>query len=301
MGVANEIVSQGTPRGDRVPPRIDAHHHLWEYCAEEFGWISEEMAGLRRDFLTEDLRSEAQSAGIDGTVVVQARESLEETRWLLECARAEPLLCGVVGWAPLEDSKLPEILGEFESAEKLIGFREIVQGKPDGYLDRPEFNRGVQTLTELEFSYDILIREHQLVEAARFVDRHPNQRFVLDHAAKPKIALQEVEPWKRHCIELAQRPNVSCKLSGLVTEADWQHWTKESIRPYLDVCVEAFGTQRLLAGSDWPVCGLACGYSQWWKLLEEYFAGFSEDERGRIFGDNARRIYRLAEGVEGSS
>jgi L-fuconolactonase len=139
------------------------------------------------------------------------------------------------------------------------------------------------------------------VEATRFVDRHPNQRFVLDHAAKPKIAIHELEPWRTHCYELAQRPNVSCKLSGLVTEADWQQWTKESLHPYIDVCVEAFGPKRLLAGSDWPVCRLACGYSQWWNLLGDYFAGFSEDEVRQIFGDNARRFYRLADVFEVSS
>jgi len=278
---------------DPTPERIDAHHHLWHYRASEFGWIGEEMATLRRDFLVDDLRRAAQLAGISGTVVVQARESLDETRWLLECARSSPIVCGVVGWAPLSSEKLPEILGGVDHADKLVGFREIVQGKPNGYLDQPDFNRGIRELTALGLTYDILIYEHQLVEAARFVDRHPRQRFVLDHAAKPKIAIQEVEPWRRHCHELAQRPNVACKLSGLVTEAHWKHWTRETLEPYIDVCVEAFGPQRLLAGSDWPVCLLACGYSQWWKLLEDYFAGFSDDEVRMIFGGNAKSFYQL--------
>jgi len=278
---------------DPTLQRIDAHHHLWHYRASEFGWIGEDMAALQRDFLVDDLRRETQSAGISGTVVVQARESLEETRWLLECARSSPILCGVVGWVPLSSERLPEILGSFDHADKLVGFREIVQGKPDGYLDQPDFNRGIRELTALGLTYDILIHERQLVEAARLVDRHPHQRFVLDHAAKPKIAIQELEPWRTHCQELAQRPNVSCKLSGLVTEADWKHWTQEALKPYIDVCVEAFGPKRLLAGSDWPVCLLACGYSQWWKLVEDYFAGFSDDEVRLIFGENARSFYRL--------
>ena len=281
--------------------RIDAHHHLWRYDAAEFGWIDNSMAVLRRDFLVEELAQEMQSAGIDGTVVVQARESLEETRWLLECARATPLLRGVVGWAPLDADELPEILGRFEDAEKLVGLREVVQGKPDGYLDRAAFHRGVRHLTALDLTYDILIQERQLAEAIRFVDQHPDQRFVLDHAAKPKIAKNELEPWKTHCDELAQRPNVSCKISGLVTEADWQHWTAESLRPYLDVCVEAFGTHRLLAGSDWPVCLVASTYAQWWDLLAQYFADFSEDEVRHIFGENAIDTYRLAAGLEISS
>jgi len=278
---------------DPTLQRIDAHHHLWHYRTSEFGWIGEDMAALQRDFLVDDLRRETQSAGISGTVVVQARESLEETRWLLECARSSPILCGVVGWVPLSSERLPEILGSFDHADKLVGFREIVQGKPDGYLDQPDFNRGIRELTALGLTYDILIHERQLVEAARLVDRHPHQRFVLDHAAKPKIAIQELEPWRTHCQELAQRPNVSCKLSGLVTEADWKHWTQEALKPYIDVCVEAFGPKRLLAGSDWPVCLLACGYSQWWKLVEDYFAGFSDDEVRLIFGENARSFYRL--------
>lgn len=281
--------------------RIDAHHHLWRYSAEEYGWISDEMAELRRNFLTADLRRETAAGGIDGTVVVQARESLEETRWLLESARVEPLVRGVVGWAPMGSEGLPEILEEFKGVDRLVGFREIVQGKPDGYLDERAFNRGIRELTALDMTYDILIHERQLVEAARFVDRHPNQRFVLDHAAKPKIASRKLEPWRAHCFELAQRPNVSCKMSGLVTEADWKQWTRESLDPYMDACVEAFGPKRLLAGSDWPVCLLACGYSQWWDLLGDYFACFSEDEVRQIFGDNARSFYRLADGVDASA
>ena len=281
--------------------RIDAHHHLWRYDATEFGWIEDNMSALRRDFLADELMQEMQSAGIDGTVVVQARESLEETRWLLECARSAPFLRGVVGWAPLDVDDLPEILGRFEDADKLVGFREVVQGKSDGYLDRAEFHRGIRHLTALDLTYDILIHERQLAETIRFVDQHPYQRFVLDHAAKPKIAKNELEPWKAHCYELAHRPNVSCKISGLVTEADWQHWSSESLRPYLDVCVEAFGTNRLLAGSDWPVCLVASTYSQWWDLLAHYFADFSEDEVRHVFGENAIDFYRLAAGFEASS
>lgn len=251
------------------------------------------MAALRRDFLVDDLRREMLSAGIDGTVVVQARESLEETSWLLEAARSAPFLRGVVGWVPLEADELQEILSRFCNTDKLVGFREIVQGKPDGYLDRAAFHRGVRHLTELNLTYDILIHDRQLLEAIRFVDRHPNQIFVLDHAAKPKIAMNKLEPWKTHMYEIARRPNVSCKLSGLVTEADWQYWTLESLRPYLDVCVDAFGTNRLLAGSDWPVCLVASTYSQWWDLLVHYFATFAEDEIRQIFGENAMKVYRL--------
>lgn len=281
--------------------RIDAHHHLWRYRADQFGWITDEMAALRRDFLLEDLRGEIESAGIEGTVVVQACESIEETQWLLECAQTTTLLRGVVGWAPLDHDDLPALLSRLDGATKLVGIREVVQGKADGYLDRPEFSRGMRQLTALNLTYDILIHENQLSEAIRLVDKHPYQRFVLDHAAKPKIAKQELEPWSTHCKDLAQRPNVSCKISGMVTEADWQHWTETSLRPYLDVCVDAFEPSRLLAGSDWPVCLVASSYSRWWNVLANYFRDFSAYERQQVFGRNAQQVYRLPDPHEVSS
>ncbi len=274
--------------------KIDAHHHLWRYHPAEFNWIDDDMATLRRDFLVNELSRELQTAKIDATVAVQARESLEETRWLLECAQSTPIIRGVVGWAPLEAGNLAEILNSFSATARLVGLREIVQAKPEGYLDRPEFHHGIRQLTSLNLTYDILIHERQLIEATRFIDQHPHQRFVLDHAAKPKISKSELEPWKTRLQALAQRPNVSCKISGLVTEADWKQWTLESLRPYLDVCVEAFGTDRLLAGSDWPVCLVASTYAQWWDLLALYFAGFSGDEVQHIFGGNAIDFYSLS-------
>jgi L-fuconolactonase len=298
MNIEPKTSSSLTPSSSQPALRIDAHHHLWHYQPAEFSWIEDDMATLRRDFLIDDLSRELQVAHIDATVAVQARESIEETRWLLECAQSAPFIRGVVGWAPLEASDLPEILGRFNNSRILVGFRDIAQGKPDGYLDRPEFNRGIQQLTSLNLTYDVLIHERQLIEATRFVDRHPNQRFVLDHAAKPKISKSELEPWKTNLHELAQRPNVSCKISGLVTEASWTHWTLDSLRPYLDECVKAFGPDRLLAGSDWPVCLVASTYVQWWDLLTLYFADFSNDETLRIFGSNAAEFYRLPIGPE---
>ena len=299
----NPLQTSSSPKPTSSPltQRIDAHHHLWHYRAAEFRWIEDTMAPLRRDFLIDDLSRELQKAKIDATVAVQARESLEETHWLLKCAQSAPFIRGVVGWAPLEADDLPEILSRFHHASNLVGLREVVQGKPDGYLDRPEFNRGIRQLTSHSLTYDVLIHERQLIEATRFVDQHPNQRFVLDHAAKPKISKSELEPWKTNLHELARRPNVFCKISGLVTEANWQRWTLESLRPYLDVCVEAFRPDRLLAGSDWPVCLVASTYAQWWDLLTLYFADFSGDEARRIFGENAIECYRLPRAPEVSS
>lgn len=274
-------------------PRIDAHHHLWQYVSEDFPWIADEMTSLRKDFGLEELRTELQAARVDGTVAVQARESLAETEWLLACARSARWIAGVVGWAPLSDDRLSKLLDAFAHAKNLVGFREIVQGKHDGFLEQDAFNRGIRLLTERDLAYDILVYEHQIAETIRFVDRHPKQRFVVDHAAKPKIRANELEPWRTQLYELAQRDNVFCKISGLVTEARWQNWTLESLRPYLDVCADAFGTKRLLAGSDWPVCLVACSYAHWWSVLEIYFADFSADEIDRIFGQNAVEFYRL--------
>jgi L-fuconolactonase len=274
-------------------PRIDAHHHLWHFHEAEFAWIDDTMASLRRDFLIEDLCHALRSAKVDASVAVQARQTIEETEWLLKCAESTPAVCGVVGWVPLAADHLTAVLDRFMDHKKLVGLREIVQSEPDGYLDRADFNRGITQLTSRNLTYDLLIRESQLEEATRFVDRHPQQGFVLDHAAKPRIASGELEPWRSRLREIAKRENVCCKISGLVTEADWLNWTPEELRPYLDSCVEAFGPERLLAGSDWPVCLLASTYSQWWNVLAKYFSSFSEHEAERIFGGNAIDRYRL--------
>lgn len=278
---------------DHAALRIDAHHHLWRYREAEFGWIDASMARLRHDFLPADLAQELEYAGVHGTVAVQARETVEETNWLLECARSSPAIRGVVGWAPLAADDLAAVLDCWSEERRLVGFREIAQGKPAGFLDEERFNRGVQQLTQRSLTYDLLIYENQLEEAIRFVDAHPRQRFVLDHAAKPRIAAGELEPWQTNLRELARRENVMCKVSGMVTEADWEHWTPEALRPYLDACVEAFGTGRLMAGSDWPVCLVAAGYSRWWEVLGQYFAGFGSEEVQRVLGGNAVEFYSL--------
>jgi L-fuconolactonase len=275
--------------------RIDAHHHLWRYNAEEFAWLSDDMSALRRDFLVGDLEETLASASVHSTVVVQARQSVFETKFLLQCARESEAICAVVGWVPLQSMAVNAMLDEFADEKKLVGVREIAQGQPEGFLDDEAFNRGVSALTARELTYDVLIHENQLEEAIRFVSRHPRQQFVVDHAAKPKIAAKELEPWRARMKELARSENVWCKLSGLVTEADWREWSVDDLRPYLDVCVEAFGTRRLMAGSDWPVCLVATEYAQWWAVLDEYFSTFSEDERRDVFAGSAVEFY----GIEG--
>jgi L-fuconolactonase len=272
---------------------IDAHHHLWHYSASEYDWIDDRMTALQRDFLPADLVVELAKAGVDRAVTVQARQTLEETRWLLKLAQSCEAIRGVVGWAPLAAPGFEELAAKLATDPKLVGLRHIVQAEPKGFLDDPAFNRGICALQKIGLVYDLLIVENQLEEAIRFVDRHPQQPFVLDHIAKPRIAAAVIEPWRTHIREFSRRSNVSCKLSGMVTEDSWSGWSMESLQPYFDVVVESFGPDRLMAGSDWPVCLVATSYDRWWRTLRNYFANFSEDERAKIFGATATEIYNL--------
>ena len=273
---------------------IDAHHHLWRYTPEEYGWIDEPMSALRRDFLPADLKAAMATAGIDGTVAVQARQTLDETRWLLDLADKTDAIRGVVGWAPIAGEDFPACMEEFDGRDKLKGLRHVIQGEKDEhYILREDFNSGIRTMLGSGLVYDILIYERHLPQTIDFVDEHPDQAFVLDHIAKPLIAAGALEPWATRMKDLGRRENVWCKLSGMVTEADWKAWTPATLKPYLDVAVEAFGPARLLAGSDWPVCLVASGYAQWFEVLREYFAAFSEAERARVFGGTAIEVYGL--------
>jgi L-fuconolactonase len=234
------------------------------------------------------------STGIDGTIAVQARQTLEETHWLLDLAEQSEAIRGVVGWAPIAGEEFPGCMEEFDGREKLKGLRHVIQGEKDEhYILREDFNSGIRTMLGSGLVYEILIYERHLEDAIYFVDEHPEQVFVLDHMAKPLIAGGVMEPWASRMQELGQRENVWCKVSGLVTEAKWDAWSPETLKPYLDVAVEAFGPTRLMAGSDWPVCLVASGYAQWWGLLREYFAGFSEAEQAAVFGGTAVEVYRL--------
>jgi L-fuconolactonase len=207
---------------DRVET-IDAHHHLWRYSAAEYGWIDEDMTVLRRDFLPSDLKDAMVSAGIHGTIAVQARQTMDETRWLLDLADATDKIRGVVGWAPIAGEEFPGCMEEFDGRAKLKGLRHVIQDERDEhYILREDFNSGIRTMVDSGLVYEILIYERHLADAIHFVDEHPRQPFVLDHIAKPLIATGRLEPWATHMRELARRPNVWCKLSGMVTEADWR-------------------------------------------------------------------------------
>jgi len=274
---------------------VDAHQHFWIYRPEEYGWIDESMSTLRRDFLPEDLKPELASGGFSGSIAVQARQSLEETRWLLELAERSSSILAVVGWVDLQSPEVRSQLKEFARNPKLVGVRHVVQSEPDDhFLLRPNFLRGISVLEEFDLAYDILIYPQHLAAAAEFVEQFPRQRFVLDHLAKPAIKTGEIDSWAQGIRGLAAFRNVFCKLSGLVTEADWQHWTPEQIAPYLDVVVEAFGADRLMIGSDWPVCLVAGSYARTVGVVKDYVLKHKAEWRDAIFGGNAQRFWRLA-------
>ena len=273
---------------------IDAHQHFWIYDPREYGWIDDSMATLRRDFLPDGLKPELEQAGFQGCVSVQARQTIEETQWLLELAASSPFILGVVGWVDLQSPDLRSQLQAFARNPKLVGIRHVVQAEPDDrFLLRPEFLRGISVLEEFDLAYDILIYTKHLPVAAEFVRQFPRQRFVLDHLAKPPIKSGSLQPWERGIRALAGFPNVFCKLSGLVTEADWQQWKPEHIVPYLDVAVECFGVERLMIGSDWPVCTVAASYSRAMAVVKDYIDRQSLPAQEAILGGNAQRFWKL--------
>lgn len=273
---------------------IDAHHHLWRYNPEEYGWIDPSMGVIARDFAIEDLARVAAPLGVEGSVVVQARQSLEETYSLLEIASHDPFVLGVVGWAPLAADDAALTLDRLLPHPKLKGLRHVVQDEPDDdFILGKAFGRGVRAALDRGLAYDLLVFARQLPQTIEFVDRHPDGRFVLDHIAKPEIAADNREPWAADIRRLAERPNVACKLSGVATEADWRAWTLDSIRYYLDTALDTFGAERLMFGSDWPVCLLATDYPRWLRTVEQWSAALSTAERDSLFHGAATRAYNL--------
>ncbi|MGA7315376.1 MAG: amidohydrolase family protein [Silvibacterium sp.] len=276
--------------------RIDAHHHLWRYTEAEYGWIDNAMAELQRDYTPADLSRAMESAKIDGTIAVQARQTLEETHDLLSLADTHPFIKAVVGWAPIAGRGFSSCLDNLSAHPKLRGLRHVIQAEPDdNFILGNDFNRGIGALLPTGLVYEILIYARHLPQTIKFVDLHPNQIFVLDHLAKPRIREQVLSPWWEQILDLARRENVFCKVSGMVTEADWQLWTEADLRPYLDTVFEAFGAHRLMMGSDWPVCLVATEYARWFSFLDHYTSAMSEDERVQFCGKTATRVYRLVE------
>jgi len=274
--------------------RIDAHHHLWRYSAEDYPWMLDGMESIRRDFLVSDLKQAMQEGGIDAVVTVQARQSLFETEWLLSMARHLPVMRGVVGWVPLTDPAVVSQLERLAANPKLKAVRHVLHDESDDlYMLRTDFNRGVSLLKDFDLRYDILIFDRHLPQTIEFVDRHPNQIFIVDHIAKPKIKDHLLSPWREHMKDLAHRENVYCKLSGIVTEADWKSWTEQDLQPFIETVVDCFGPRRLMFGSDWPVALVACTYRSWIDVVERATQSFSPSERDQLFGDTAKEAYGL--------
>ncbi|GAA4415186.1 amidohydrolase family protein [Nibrella viscosa] len=272
---------------------IDAHQHFWFYDPERDSWITEEMQAIRRDFLPADLEPVLQENGINGCVAVQASQSEEETLFLAQLAQAYGFIKGVVGWVDLRSETVYERLEAFSQIEEIKGFRHVVQAEPEDFMTRPEFIRGIRQLTAFDFTYDILIYPNQLKAALQLVQAVPEVKFIIDHLAKPYIKEQKINTWSNYMAEIAKSPNVYCKVSGMVTEADWHNWSKKDFFPYLDVLFEHFGPDRLVYGSDWPVCLVAANYTQVKNLIEEYVEPWGPAVRDKVFGGNAVAFYNL--------
>jgi L-fuconolactonase len=278
--------------------KIDSHQHFWRYSATDYPWIGAGMERLARDYLPADLEPPAAAAGIGGTVAVQARQTLEETRWLLELAERHPLIRGVVGWVDLRSVDVHGQLREFAAREQFVGVRHVVQDEPDPrFLLGKEFFRGLEHLHPFGLTYDLLLYPQQLPAAVELAAQLPEQPFVLDHLAKPRIATWtkpgDLHAWRRDIEALAKQDNVCCKLSGMVTEAAWRQWRRADFKPYLDVALAAFGPERLMFGSDWPVCLLSGDYAEVAGIIGDFSGELSPAEQAAIWGGTARRFYGL--------
>ncbi|MCB0651886.1 MAG: amidohydrolase family protein [Saprospiraceae bacterium] len=273
--------------------KIDAHNHFWEFDPVRDAWIDASMKGIRRDFLPLEFKEVLERNGLDGTVAVQADQSRQETLFLLDLAEKNDFIKGVVGWVDLQAEDIEQQLEQYEKFPLLKGFRHIAQAEKDDFLVSGKFVRGMAALAATDFTFDLLVYPNQLPAAVELAGMFPNQPFVLDHIAKPLIKKRAIDGWKKGIRELAAHENVMCKISGLVTEADWEQWEAADFSPYLEGVTEAFGTERLMFGSDWPVCLLAAEYSRVLRIVEDHFRYFSESEINQFFGENAITFYNL--------
>jgi len=274
--------------------KIDSHQHFWKYHPVKDAWISDEMKVIQRDFLPGDLLLLLKENDFDGCVAVQADQSEEETNFLLLLAKENQFIKGVVGWIDLRANNLESRLEHFSKFEKIKGFRHIVQGEPDdGFLLQEDFCKGIEKLAKYNFTYDILIFPKHLPVAVEFVKKFPNQKFVIDHLAKPDFKKADFTAWEKGIIEIARCPNVMCKVSGLVTEADWNNWIATDFTYCLDVVTTAFGLDRLMFGSDWPVSLLAASYAESRIIVEHYFSKFPKADQDKFWGGNAIKFYHL--------
>ena len=272
---------------------IDAHVHFWKYNKIKDAWITDEMQLLQRDFFPAHLNLLLLQDDIRGVVAIQSDQSENETEFLLQLAKKNRKIKGVVGWLDLQNENLENKLLYYSKYPVIKGFRHIVQAEPAGFLEKENFLYGIKALQNFGFTYDVLIYQNQLKEAIQFVNKFPNQKFIIDHCAKPSIKSNQIKEWKNGITEIAKNENVFCKVSGLITEAKWNQWKEKDFYPYLDVVFESFGTDRILFGSDWPVMLLSGTYRRWKNLLENYMKQFSHEEKRKVFGENAIKFYNL--------
>ena len=273
---------------------IDSHQHFWIYDAVAFPWIGPGMGRLARDYLPADLAATLAAAGISGSVAVQARQSIEETQWLLGLAERNPWIRGVVGWVDLQSPAVSDQLRRFAAHPQFVGVRHVVQDEPNPrFVLGEEFRRGIGALREWGLTYDLLLYPHQLPAAVELAGLTPEQPYVLYHLAKPAIRARQREPWRTDIAALARHEHVYCKLSGMVTEATLDRWRREDFRPYLEIAVDAFGPSRLMFGSDWPVCLLAAEYAEVLGIVTDFIAGLAPGEQEMILGGTAMRFYGL--------
>lgn len=272
---------------------IDSHQHFWKYNPVRDSWITEDMENIRKDFLPSNLQYTFQKNNVDGCISIQADQSEEESLFLLELAKRNHFIKGVVGWVDLCSKNIDERLQYFSQFDAFCGVRHIIQAESNGFMSRKDFQNGIRHLSKYDLTYDILVKHQQLPEVISFVSKFPNQPFVLDHLGKPPIASKAFKNWKDNIEELAKFQNVHCKVSGMVTEADWNHWKSSDFQSYLNVVFNTFGTKRILYGSDWPVCLLATEYGEQMDIVKDYMNSFSSVEKAAIMGKNAIRFYNI--------
>jgi len=273
---------------------IDSHQHFWIYETEKHAWIDDDMKVIRKNFLPEDLKIVYQENNVDGCVAVQADQTLAETDFLLDLAEKNDFIKGIVGWIDLRAANIDEVLNQYSAFPKLKGFRHVVQGEADhNFMLRPDFLNGIAALEKYNFTYDILIFPHQLGAALELIRRFPNQKFVIDHIAKPYIKDGFYDGWASLMKAISEYPNVYCKLSGMTTEADYNNWTSEQIEPYMQLVLDSFGANRILFGSDWPVCLVAGNYTKTKELVTNFIAKLNSEEQAAIMGGNAIEFYNL--------
>ncbi len=274
--------------------RIDSHQHFWKYDPSLHTWMTREMEVLKTDFGPADLAPLLEECQLQGSIAVQASQTEAENMFLLDLAENHPIIKGIVGWLDLQSKNVTERLNYYSARKKIKGFRHVIHDEADiDFMLRPAFVNGISSLKQFGFTYDILIYPFHLPGTVKLVNQFPDQLFVINHIAKPEISKKEIILWKKLMTPVASFPNVYCKISGMVTEAKWHRWAQDDFIPYLDTIVNLFGTERVLYGSDWPVCTLSASYRETYNIVKKYFDSFSHGEQDNFFGMNAQRFYRL--------